>query len=164
MPGRRTVASALFAAAVLIGAPGSPVASAGAGTSPAGAPVSHGSTTSGPVVQLGYQMASSAPFGWSGQQDSCLNWLWTRESGWSTSATNGQSGAYGIPQALHGTIGGQGGNEFSASASEGLSPAQLQGANNGDAADQIDWGLRYIRGTYGSPCGAWAHEQQYGWY
>jgi hypothetical protein len=32
------------------------------------------------------------------------------------------------------------------------------------AATQIKWGLRYIMGTYGSPCAAWAHEEASGWY
>jgi len=26
------------------------------------------------------------------------------------------------------------------------------------------WGLDYIKGTYGSPCGAWSHEEATGWY
>ncbi len=33
-----------------------------------------------------------------------------------------------------------------------------------DAATQIRWGLTYIKNTYGSPCGAWSHEQADGWY
>jgi hypothetical protein len=33
-----------------------------------------------------------------------------------------------------------------------------------DAATQIRWGLGYIKDLYGSPCGAWAHEQADGWY
>jgi hypothetical protein len=32
------------------------------------------------------------------------------------------------------------------------------------AATQIKWGLTYIHDRYGSPCGAWAHEQADGWY
>ena len=31
-------------------------------------------------------------------------------------------------------------------------------------ATQIRWGLGYIKGLYGSPCGAWAHEEADGWY
>ena len=31
-------------------------------------------------------------------------------------------------------------------------------------ATQIRWGLRYIRGRYGSPHRAWNHELAYGWY
>ncbi len=33
-----------------------------------------------------------------------------------------------------------------------------------DAATQIRWGLDYIRSSYGSPCGAWSHEESVNWY
>jgi hypothetical protein len=33
-----------------------------------------------------------------------------------------------------------------------------------DAATQIRWGLGYIKASYGSPCGAWGHEESSGWY
>lgn len=33
-----------------------------------------------------------------------------------------------------------------------------------NAATQIRWGLGYIQASYGSPCGAWAHETSSGWY
>jgi peptidoglycan DL-endopeptidase CwlO len=33
-----------------------------------------------------------------------------------------------------------------------------------NAATQIRWGLTYIHGRYGSPCGAWAHEEADNWY
>ena len=33
-----------------------------------------------------------------------------------------------------------------------------------DPATQIRWGLAYVRDTYGTPCGAWAHETSDGWY
>ena len=29
---------------------------------------------------------------------------------------------------------------------------------------QMNWGLNYIKGRYGTPSGAWAHSQQTGWY
>jgi SLT domain-containing protein len=32
------------------------------------------------------------------------------------------------------------------------------------AGAQIDWGLGYIKGRYGSPAGAWAHEVANNWY
>ena len=57
-----------------------------------------GATTVSANEQLGEQMA--AGYGWTGAQWTCLNWLWTRESNWETTATNPQSGAYGIPQSL----------------------------------------------------------------
>jgi len=91
-------------------------------------------------------MAMLADFGWSSSQFGCLDPLWERESGWNPYAAN-PSGAYGIPQALPG----------SKMASAGADWAT-------DAATQIRWGLGYIRATYGSPCGAWAHETAYGWY
>ena len=31
-------------------------------------------------------------------------------------------------------------------------------------ATQITWGLGYIAGRYGTPCGAWSHSQSKGWY
>ena len=33
-----------------------------------------------------------------------------------------------------------------------------------NAATQISWGLGYIAGRYGSPCGAWSHSESVGWY
>jgi hypothetical protein len=92
-------------------------------------------------------MAMLAGYGWSRGQFSCLDYLWTRESGWNPYATNPTSGAYGIPQALP-------------SAKMATAGADWQT----NPATQIRWGLGYIKATYGSPCGAWAHETAYGWY
>ena len=44
-----------------------------------------------------------AGHGWGDSEFSCLESLWTRESGWNYQAENASSGAYGIPQALPGT-------------------------------------------------------------
>jgi hypothetical protein len=82
-----------------------------------------------------------------GSQFSCLNALWTRESGWNPYATNPGSGAYGIPQALPGSKMASAGPDWRT-----------------NPATQIRWGLSYIDSQYGSPCGAWAHEQADGWY
>jgi hypothetical protein len=103
------------------------------------------SAASGSPQQIAEAMLGS--FGWSASQFSCLDPLWAHESGWSVSAYNAGSGAFGIPQALPG----------SRMASAG--PAWQT-----DAATQIKWGLGYVKGTYGSPCGAWAHEEATGWY
>lgn len=84
--------------------------------------------------------------GWSGQF-SCLDALWERESGWNVHALNPASGAYGIPQAVPGSRMASAGPDWRT-----------------DAATQIRWGLGYIRDRYGTPCGAWRHEQAYGWY
>ncbi len=86
-------------------------------------------------------------FGWSASQFSCLEPLWERESGWDVTAENPSSGAYGIPQALSGSLMASSGPDWPT-----------------DAATQIRWGLTYIHGRYGSPCGAWAHEGADGWY
>jgi hypothetical protein len=100
---------------------------------------------SGSPQQVARQMLGR--FSWSSSQFSCLEPLWERESGWDVTAENPSSGAYGIPQALSGSL--------MASAGPGWQT---------DAATQIRWGLTYIQGRYGSPCGAWAHEEADGWY
>lgn len=78
---------------------------------------------------------------------SCLVSLWNRESGWNVYAQNASSGAYGIPQSLPGSK---------------MATAGADWATN--PATQISWGLSYIEGRYGTPCGAWAHSESNGWY
>ncbi len=77
----------------------------------------------------------------------CLDPLWTHESGWRESAHNAYSGAHGIPQAL---------------------PAEKMAVFGEDyltnPVPQIRWGLQYITGRYGSPCGAWEFWQANNWY
>jgi len=85
--------------------------------------------------------------GWSDTEFQCLVSLWDRESGWNPYAANTSSGAYGIPQALPGS------KMASAGADWQTNPAT-----------QITWGLGYIAGRYGTPCGAWAHSNSVGWY
>jgi phage shock protein A len=85
--------------------------------------------------------------GWSSDQFSCLEKLWQKESGWNYRAYNSSSGAYGIPQALPGSKMASAGSNWKSS-----------------AATQIRWGLSYIDGRYGTPCGAWDHSKSYGWY
>ena len=100
---------------------------------------------SGSPQQIAAAMLGS--FGWSSSQFACLDPLWAHESGWSASAYNAGSGAFGIPQALPGSRMASAGPDWQT-----------------NAATQIRWGLEYIKGTYGSPCGAWAHEEATGWY
>jgi len=78
---------------------------------------------------------------------SCLVALWNRESHWNVYAHNSSSGAYGIPQALPGSKMASAGADWQTS-----------------AETQINWGLGYISGRYGTPCGAWAHSESNGWY
>lgn len=85
--------------------------------------------------------------GWGSDQFSCLEKLWQKESGWNYRAYNSSSGAYGIPQALPGSKMGSAGSDWKSS-----------------AATQIRWGLGYIDGRYGTPCGAWDHSVSVGWY
>jgi len=100
---------------------------------------------SGSPQQIAQAMLGS--FGWPSSQFSCLDPLWAHESGWSVSASNAGSGAFGIPQALPGSRMASAGPDWQT-----------------NAATQIKWGLDYIKGTYGSPCGAWSHEEATGWY
>jgi hypothetical protein len=100
---------------------------------------------SGSPQQIAEAMLGS--FGWSSSQFACLDPLWAHESGWSVSAYNAGSGAFGIPQALPGSRMASAGPDWQT-----------------DAATQIKWGLEYIKDTYGSPCGAYDHEEATGWY
>jgi Transglycosylase SLT domain len=80
-------------------------------------------------------------------QFSCLDRLFTRESGWNPYARNASTGAYGIPQALPG-------DKMATIASDWRT----------NPVTQVRWGLSYISGRYGTACNAWAHSQNYGWY
>ena len=110
-------------------------------------------------------LMASPTYGWSDTANyNALVQLWDDESGWNSLADNASSGAFGIAQSLHGNKGGVGGNEYNASDAEGLSATQLAEANNGDPTEQIIWGLNYIKGRYGSPIAALAHENADHWY
>ena len=102
-------------------------------------------TASGSPQSIAQAMLGS--FGWSASQFSCLEPLWAGESGWSVTASNPSTGAYGIPQAMPGSKMASAGPDWQTS-----------------AATQIRWGLGYIKSTYGSPCAAWSHEEADGWY
>jgi hypothetical protein len=88
-----------------------------------------------------------AHFGWGKRQWAPLDKLWNRESGWNKYARNPYSGAYGIPQAVPGSKMASAGRDW-----------------RSNATTQIRWGLGYIKGRYGRPRVAWAHELAYGWY
>lgn len=101
-------------------------------------------TPTGPPREIASAMLAQR--GWTGQF-SCLDSLWEHESGWNVYAENPSSGAYGIAQALPGSQMASAGPDWHSS-----------------AATQIRWGLNYIQNRYGSPCGAWDHEEATGWY
>lgn len=94
---------------------------------------------------IGYKMVLER--GWSTQEYDCLVLLWNRESHWNVYAHNVSSGAYGIPQSLPG---------------EKMASAGADWQTN--PVTQITWGLNYIAGRYGSPCAAWGHSEDTGWY
>ncbi|WP_241982304.1 lytic transglycosylase domain-containing protein [Cryobacterium ruanii] len=94
-----------------------------------------------------YAYDAVAARGWGEDQYSCLVSLWQKESGWRVNAENSSSGAYGIPQALPGSKMATAGDDWAT-----------------NAGTQIEWGLGYITGRYGTPCGAWGKSQASGWY
>ncbi|MGN5633681.1 transglycosylase SLT domain-containing protein [Streptomyces sp. AC154] len=72
-------------------------------------------------------------------QFQCFSNIVNHESTWNYRATNPSSGAYGLVQAYPGS------KMASAGADWQTNPAT-----------QIKWGLSYMNGRYGSPCGAWS--------
>ena len=99
----------------------------------------------GSARALGQAMALERGYG--ADEFACLERLWTKESNWNVTAENTSSGAYGIPQSLPGS-----------------KMASVAADWRTNAATQITWGLNYIEGRYGTPCGAWAKSQASGWY
>lgn len=104
------------------------------------APVDPGSARA-----LGQAMAAER--GWGADEFACLDQLWQKESGWRWNADNPSSSAYGIPQALPGSKMATVGDDWLT-----------------NPATQIEWGLGYISSRYGTPCNAWAHSVEIGWY
>lgn len=88
-------------------------------------------------VALGKKMA--AAYGWTGSNWTALYKLWMGESGWRHWADNPNSDAYGIPQAMSNI------HKETATAAWRNSPEK-----------QIAWGLKYIKGRYGTPSKAWS--------
>jgi cell wall-associated NlpC family hydrolase len=84
--------------------------------------------------------------GWGNQWNS-FNALVNSESSWNYKATNAQSGAYGIPQALPGNKMASAGSDW---------------RTNGDT--QLNWMMDYIAGRYGDPNKAWSFHQKNNWY
>jgi hypothetical protein len=99
----------------------------------------------GTAQAIAYDMVIAR--GWDSTQFNCLVSLWNRESHWNVYDLNTSSGAYGIPQALPGSK---------------MASAGADWATN--PATQITWGLGYISGRYGTPCGAWDHSNAVNWY
>ncbi|MFF2369575.1 lytic transglycosylase domain-containing protein [Agromyces sp. NPDC058110] len=103
--------------------------------------------TPDPGSAQAYAATAVAARGWATTEFDCLVALWNKESGWRVNAYNASSGAYGIPQALPGSKMASAGADWET-----------------NAATQVEWGLGYVQGRYGTPCGAWAHSESIGWY
>lgn len=119
-------------------------------TEPKPEPVSVGAPAAGvpdpgSAKAIAYGMVQG--MGWNESEYNCLVALWDRESNWNVYAYNPSSGAYGIPQSLPG---------------DKMAAAGADWQTN--PATQISWGIGYISGRYGTPCGAWAHSETVGWY
>ncbi|MFD5325625.1 transglycosylase SLT domain-containing protein [Streptomyces sp. NPDC127092] len=99
-----------------------------------------GSYTIAEVKAIARQMIPADQF-------QCFSNIVDHESGWNYRATNPSSGAYGLVQALPGSK---------------MSSAGADWQTN--PATQIKWGLSYMDGRYGSPCGAWSFWQANRWY
>jgi len=99
----------------------------------------------GSAQAIAYDMVTSR--GWGDSEFACLVALWKKESGWRVNAYNASSGAYGIAQATPGRKMASVGSDWET-----------------NPTTQITWGLGYIQGRYGTPCGAWGKSQRSGWY
>ena len=124
---------------------GSGSSSAGGGTVEFTGPVPESCNEFSGNREIGCSLMIQA--GFDIEQFGCLNKLWDRESGWNHRAENPSSGAYGVPQALPGSKMASKGDDWRT-----------------NPATQIKWGLSYIKGRYNTPCGAWNHSEDVGWY
>jgi Bacterial regulatory proteins, gntR family len=120
-------------------------------SSGAGGPAPHGLTRPVASAQVAaeeaYALSQFGKYGWASNQMPYLIDNWNLESGWNPYADNPSSGAYGIPQSLPASK---------------MGPLALPPVNSWVA--QIDWGLNYIKGRYGSPEASDAHEHADHWY
>lgn len=140
---------------------GSPSSSAAAASAKGTGTVVSGKGSAQQILQQ-----TAAQFGWgTGAQWQALQSVEMHEAGFSPTAKNPSSGALGLAQALgHGGSGTAGslGNEYGAQ--YGLTTAQAQAANSGDAAAQALWMCGYIKARYGDPAAAWSFWQAHHWY
>jgi TP901 family phage tail tape measure protein len=91
--------------------------------------------------------SAAAKLGWTGAEWAALNNVEMAEAGYNLTATNPQSGAYGMAQFI------QGAAEYAQYGGDSTTPA-------GQATAMVN----YIAQRYGDPIAAWAHEQQFHWY
>lgn len=92
--------------------------------------------------------SAAAKHGWTSAAEwAALNNVEMREAGYSLTATNPTSGAYGMAQFIN-----------------GASEYAQYGGNSTTYAGQATAMTNYIASRYGDPIAAWAHEQAFGWY
>lgn len=145
---REAAAAAAAAAKAAEAARSSGGGGGGGGSSPSPAYATGGAVGgTSPADAQATARSMMAGYGWGESQFGCLVSLWNKESGWNYRAYNSSSGATGIPQALPGSKMASAGGDWQT-----------------NPATQIRWGLGYISGRYGTPCGAWDHSQSVGWY
>ncbi|MCW5253992.1 MULTISPECIES: lytic transglycosylase domain-containing protein [unclassified Streptomyces] len=99
-----------------------------------------GSYSIGQIQSLARSMVPSG-------QWQCFSNIVNHESSWNYRAVNPSSGAYGLFQALPGSKMSSVGSDWQT-----------------NPVTQIKWGLNYMNGRYGSPCGAWSFWQANHWY
>lgn len=129
-------------------APAAPIASPANNNNAAPAPVAAAPIAgTSPAAAQAFARTYLASKGMGDSEFQCLVTLWNHESGWNFQATNSSSGAYGIPQSLPGS------KMASAGADWQTNPQT-----------QIIWGVSYITGRYGTPCGAMSIWNTRGWY
>ena len=137
----------LSVVSTVLGAVGRGIA-LGGGVGGAGGPGGPGGVGGSVTGNQAMGQAMAAAMGWTGNEWTALQMLWQRESGWSNTALNPRSGAYGIAQALPAS----------------KYPFAGQALGGSSARSQINWGLDYIRARYGDPVAAMAHETAQNWY
>lgn len=106
-----------------------------------------GSASASAAEAQSYARQRCSAYGWSDEDYYNLVVLWQKESGWNMNAHNKYSGAHGIPQALPAS-------KMATAGSDYLTNYQTQ----------INWGLNYIKGRYGTPTAALYHSHATGWY
>lgn len=136
---------------------GQPGATAASQNSTAANSSKSGSSPSGTTDSSGAKGIARglmAKYGFGADQWDALEWLWTKESGWNSSADNPTSTAYGIPQAL----------EYDPKSGTGYKMTGEYADYHTNATTQIKWGLNYIKGRYGSPSKAKQFWEAHNWY
>lgn len=117
---------------------------------PGSSPMSAGGGEGGAHKYGQYALSKFQEYGWTEAELQALTTLWNKESGnpkasgitWNPSAANPTSSARGIAQKM----------------------TSIHGPIEPTAEGQIDWGLQYIAGRYGSPSRALAFHLRNGWY